>query len=162
MNLNVLYDILKDTTYQYRKGAEIDGTPELVEAVKSMKPGDPMPDVGGVVEFYDMPPFQAAPKSQEMVDMVFIVVGVDTERAQARKDELKAALKDFPLKDGPSYITVGGLIGDQGAALCLFALGYVLGLWNIGRPRDCGFTGDEERKVAGSGYLFAVPNGSFG
>ena len=93
----------------------------------------------------------------ENVDLHFIVVGVDKPKAEQIKDEFIAILKTYPQPDrlarGLSYIEVGGEIGDQGAALQLFALGKVLGLWDIITPEKLGFTGHEAAKMAGSGLV---------
>ena len=76
---------------------------------------------------------------------------------RALYDELIAILKTYPqperLAGGPSYIEVGGEIGDQGAAFQLFALGKVLGLWDIITPEKLGITGPEANQMAGMGFV---------
>lgn len=125
MNLNRLYAILGETTRQLRKGAEIAHESEI---------GNMTP-----------------------VDMVFVTIGVDTAKAEKHRAELVEILGTYPdperLAGGPSYIEVGGVIGDQGAAFCLFALGQTLGLWEIITPATFGLTGDEARQAAGSGFI---------
>ena len=128
MNLKLLYEILGDTTVQLRKGSEVD----------SHQSGNVQ-----VTEIYAMP-HESESKDLEMVDCHFITVGVDKAKAKARKGELINLLKSYPqperLAQGPSYIEVGGVIGDQGAAFQLFALGQALGLWNIITPWQYGYT----------------------
>lgn len=159
MNLDRLYQILQNTTLQFRKGEEIEGDPKLVSAIKNLKEGDDLNKLpGGVVHIYAMPhESQATNGSIEKVDLHFIVVGVDKTKAEQHKDELIAILKTYPqperLAGGPSYIEVGGEIGDQGAALQLFALGKVLGLWDIIIPETLGITGPEANKLAGRGFV---------
>lgn len=143
MNLERLYDILRDTTIQLRKGEPV--THETVGPVD-------------VTHVYDMPAVKDAAPHLEHVDVVFMVIGVDKAKALAIKDELTAILDEYPeqnrLAGGPSYIEVGGVIGDQGAALSLFALGQVLGLWTVLTARTFGFTDEAEiLKLAGNGLV---------
>lgn len=155
MDTNRLYEILAETTTQLRKGEVVEGTPALVDAIMSGDKDKPLP--GGVVEIYAMPPESEAPADLEKVDCEFVVIGVDKAKAEARKAELIAILKTYPnaerLAAGPSYIEVGGVIGDQGAAFQLFALGKVLGLWSVITPKTLGFEGAEARQMAGMGYV---------
>lgn len=158
MNLNRLYQILRETTAQLRKGEEIEGDPQLVDAVKNFKEGDNIDKLpGGSVHIYAMPHESQAKNGIEKVDIHFIVVGVDKSKSEQYKDEIIAILKTYPrperLAGGPSYIEVGGEIGDQGAALRLFALGKVLGLWDIITPEKLGFTGAKASQMAGSGFV---------
>lgn len=142
MDLTKLYEILAETTVQLRKG------PEVTEHESK--------DLH-VVEIFDMPHVSEATKGLVQVDVELLVIGVDPVKAAAHRDELIAILRDYPepqeLKDGPSYITVGARIGDQGAAFCLFALGQVLGLWKVITPRMLGVTGEVARRAAGNGYV---------
>ena len=158
MNLDRLYEILRETTIQLRKGAEIEGDPALVKAIKDFKGSDDLDKLpGGVAEVYAMPHESEAKDGIVKVDCHFIVVGVDKAKAEKHRDELVAILKTYPmpdrLADGPSYIEVGGEIGDQGAAFQLFALGEVLGLWQVITPEKLGITGPEARQMAGMGFV---------
>ena len=164
MNLDRLYQILRETTAQLRKGEEVEGDPQLVGAVKNFKGGDNIDELpGGSVHIYAMPHESQAKDGIEKVDLHFIVVGVDKAKAEAHKDELVGILKDWPseawgnpipkLEEGPSYIHVGGAIGDQGAAFQLFALGKVLGLWDIITPAKLGITGEQANQMAGMGFV---------
>ena len=47
-------------------------------------------------------------------------------------------------------------IGDQGAAFELFALGKVLGIWDIITPEKLGATGDMARQMAGAGFIMCT------
>lgn len=155
MDIEKLYKILSETTVQLRKGDVLEGTPETVGAIKAGKKPDEIP--GGVVEFYGMPHENEATPEIEKVDLEFIVVGVDKAKAQEKKAELVALLDAYPdpeqLASGPSYIAVGGTIGDQGAAFQLFALGKVLGLWDVITPKMLGAEGEQARQMAGAGYI---------
>src|SRR6185295_5307979 len=119
------------------------------------------PNVGGVAEIYMMPHADEAPADLELVDCEFIKIGVDKAKAEPLKTELVRLLKDYrgphPLSDGPSYIEVGGVIGDQSAALSLFALGKVLDLWTLITPAFHGFEGQEARYMAERGYIMIIP-----
>lgn len=151
MDVGKLHQILAKTTMQFRKGEALEGTPQLVEAIKAG--AEELP--GGVAEFYAMPPVpNEASKDVELVDVEFICVGVNRVEAEKQRADLVEILSEYPrLKDGPSYIEVGAQIGDQGAAFNLFALGKVLGLWNVITPAFFGFTGEEAREMAGSGFV---------
>lgn len=155
MNLDRLYKILAETTCQLRKGEVFEGTPELVEQAKR---GDEL-KAGGVLEVYAMPHVNEARPEIEQVDVEFMVIGVDRKKAEEHRAELVSILDDWPkdaaspLSDGPSYISLGADIGDQGAAFQLMALGKVLKLWNVITPRSFGFEGDEARKLAGGGMI---------
>lgn len=137
MNIR-LYRILEETTHAFRKG-------ELVE------------NRGSVMEMFMMPHVSKAPANLEKIDMVFCVIGVDKEKAKIYKTELIHILNDWPnksLRDGPSYIAVGADIGSQSAAFRLFALGKVLGLWDIITPYTFHLTDeDEARDMAGKGFI---------
>jgi hypothetical protein len=142
MNLDKLYEIIRETTMQLRKG-------EVVERL--------MAGSVEVVEINAMPHVREAPAALEIVDLELLAVGVDKEAAAKRKDELVALLHDYPQPDrlagGPSYIEVGAEIGDQGAAFQLFALGKVLGLWSVFTPATMGITGPEARELAWQGLV---------
>lgn len=144
MNLSRLHQILGETTIQLRKGAEVEHR-----------------QVGNVAvtEIYAMPSADSLKESPEIekIDLVLLVVGVDKKKAAEHKDELIAIMKEYPepdrLKGGPSFIEVGGVIGSQGAAFQLFALGQVLGIWNIITPRTLKLEGDVVRELAGKGLI---------
>ncbi len=158
MNLERLRQILSVTTVQLRRGEEVEGDPELVEAVKGLKEGDDLDRLpGGSVHIYAMPHESEAKKGIEKVDCHFIIVGVDKAAAQTCREELVAILGDYPQPDrlagGPSYIEVGAVIGDQGAAFQLFALGKVLGLWDVITPKTLGVTGPDADQLAGRGMV---------
>jgi len=129
MDLKRLYEILRETTWEFRKGEMIEGSGPLVEALRheAGKPADKMtwPDVGGVAEIYMMPHADDAPAGLEMVDCEFLKIGVDKAKAEPLKAELVRLLRDYrgphPLSAGPSYIEVGGVrpvegidLGDEG------------------------------------------------
>lgn len=156
MDLSRLYKILDETTVQLRKGDVIEGSPELVEAFKAGET-DTRKLPGGVLEIYAMPHESEAAADIDKVDLVFLTIGVSRAKAQEHRAELITLLDSYPqparLAAGPSYIEVGGEIGDQGAAFQLFALGKTLGLWEIITPASFGMTGEEARQSAGLGYI---------
>lgn len=156
MDLTKLYALLRETTVQLRKGEMFEGDRHLLDQAKEGVEPERGLQGSGVLEVYAMPPVSAAP-DLEKVDCEFIVVGVDKAKAEARRDDFVDLLRRYPQPDrlaaGPSYIEVGGVIGDQGAAFCLFALGQVLGLWKVITPAQFGLTGEEARRAAGSGFV---------
>jgi len=148
MDTKKLYEILQQTTVQLRKGAGVEEK-----------------QVGGidVTEVFAMPHESQVDNGVVKVDLHFITIGVIKSKAEECKNELVEILADWPteafgaevpkLQDGPSYIHAGGVLGDQGAALQLFALGSVLGLWNIITPKTLGMSGSEADSMAGSGFV---------
>lgn len=92
-----------------------------------------------------------------IVDLHFINIMVDKTMAEKRREEFIEQLDQWPntteLAGGPSYITLGGVIGDQGTALCFIALGAVLGLWSVITPKTFGVTGPQADQLAGAGYV---------
>lgn len=152
-----MWALLRDVTTQTRKGAEV-----VEHVTTNLK----------VTEYFIMPPTPEAPPGCEVVDMVFVNVVVDKAKAAARRAEFEAFIGEVDglavlMSNGPSYIHLGALLGDQGIALQFIALGHVLGMWTVGRPRDMLLPKgakilppavvEEERKLAGLGFLFAVP-----
>jgi hypothetical protein len=140
-----LYDILRRTCQEFRKGDEV---------VTKQQPGVE------VTEVFMMPHESEALPVYELVDLHFIKIGVDKETAPLFKDEVQSILKELApqcrLEDGPSYISVGAVIGDQGAALCLFALGKVMGLWDIVTPATVFASGAMADQMAGSGFIMCA------
>jgi hypothetical protein len=72
--------------------------------------------------------------------------------------ELRALLEaEYPrverLREGPSYIEIGGAIGDQGLALQLIGLGELVGLWTVVTPATVFFEGAEADEMAGRGFV---------
>ena len=143
MNLERLYEILNETTVQLRKG------PVLTD--RETFPGLP------VREIYAMPHESEAKPEIEKVDCHFLTIGVDKAKAEERRAEFIEILKTYPrperLAAGPSYIEVGGEIGDQGSAFQLFALGKALGLWDVVTPARLGITGPTADQLAGGGMV---------
>ena len=142
MNIERLYQILDETTTQLRKGDPVERhTENGIE----------------VIEIFNMPHEGELKSHVVKVDMVFLSIGVDEELAQRRKEELIEILRSYPeperLAAGPSYIEVGGVIGDQGRAFQLFALGQVLGLWSIITPATLGASGKDAHDLARRGFI---------
>lgn len=69
----------------------------------------------------------------------------------------RSILRQWPepgrLEVGPSYIELGAIIGDQGAALQLMALGEALKLWVVLTPTKLGATPEQARIAAQHGFL---------
>lgn len=145
MNLQRLHEILAESTQLLRQGPEVDYQ-EIVPGV-SVLTVDAMPPVSSV------PPDMGI----EVVDCSLVSVGVHKGKAEEHREELIEILREYPdpatLKGDPSYITVGGAIGDQGAAFMLFALGKVVGLWDVITPEKLGITGPKAKEFAGVGYV---------
>lgn len=144
MDLDRLYAILDDATVQLRKG-------EIV-TIKAATEERPLNEIT-----IDAMPHVEAGKGLEIIDLELLSVGVNKAKAEQHQAELLDILSDYPeperLAGGPSYIEVGAELGDQGKAFQLFALGKVLGLWNVITPAGMGFSGDMARTAAGQGFV---------
>ena len=113
----------------------------------------------------DKGPDRAAP--EHSVNVHFFWVSV---KGDPKQEDLRRLLeRDYPdlgrLRGGPSYIELGGVLGDQGVALCLIGLGKLVGLWKAVTPEKLGFSGAQAGQLAGQGFVNAglwkeVPNGS--
>jgi hypothetical protein len=139
-----LYDILNSTTVQLRKGEPI---------IAAEHNGI------NVITINAMPHVDEAEMDDTItvIDMELLAIGVDRIAAQDVKDDLIAILDAWPdpdqLASGPSFIAVGAVIGDQGLAFQLFALGEVLELWKVVTPTTMGLSGEKATAAAGLGYV---------
>jgi hypothetical protein len=149
MDTKRLHEIIAETTGQFRKGPEVtrdDATPQ--------RPVN-------VVHVYLMPHESEAPTGDDfaLVDCHFIKVGVDKAKAALIRDELVRILDKYEPRDelagGPSYMHMGRYM-EQGTAFQLFALGKVLGLWDLITPASMGFEGAEADRMAGSGFVMCT------
>ena len=145
MDTDRLYEILLKTTKEYRKGDEVtvdNSTPDLK-----------------VTHIYAMPHENEAPAgaTHELIDVHFMQIGVNKKKAEKYREEFEALLDKYPEPDrlagGPSYIEVGAILGSQGSAFRMFALGQVLGLWTVITPAALGMTGPMADQMAGSGMV---------
>ena len=140
MDINEVYRIVRDCTV----GARHEGQPVIENK-------------GGATHIYAMPNETDLVPEVELVDVHFFIVGVDRAKAEANRAALVAQLDTYPipgrLADGPSYIEVGGVLGDQQTALQLFGLGQALGLWKVMTPKSLGVTGVEADEMAGMGFV---------
>ncbi len=163
VNTERLRQILRETTTQLRKGEVIEGTPALAAALKT---GDGIEDLpSGSVHIYGMPHVREIENEGiEKVDCHFIVIGVNKAKAESHRAEVVTLLGQWPteswgqptrqLTEELNYIEVGSVLGDQGAALCLFALGQTLRLWKVLTPKVVlGVTGPTADMLAGRGYI---------
>ncbi len=143
-----LNEIITEQTLPFRKGEEV-----KVEEKDGIT----------VVTMDGFPP---SPSHGKLIDVHFIQVGF-TEAAADKDVFIKAtrlalqpgqgAFQDLTTKDlagGPSYITLGGWLGDQTQALLFMALCAFHGLGNIITPANLGITDEKEvAMLAGSGLL---------
>lgn len=143
MTLDPFVKAIYDVTTVYRKG-------EVVERRR----------IGNIesVDVYGYEHTDDADTAEEIVDLVFVNVGVKRE-AKDRSAEFLSYLVDWhspTLVTGPSYIHTGAELGDQELALRLFAILTVLGFATLMTPDKLGFEGEEVRKMAGNGFLYAI------
>lgn len=57
------------------------------------------------------------------------------------------------LEGGPSYIEIGGWVGDQTMALRFMALGVAAEAWEIITPERLGIEGPDADRLAGGGFV---------
>jgi len=140
-----IHSLVGSVTGQFRKG----------EMISKRKVGNVE-----VTEAFFMPHSDEANTAQvEMIDMVFLNVGIAREEANSIRNELAALLA--PAKDvwmaGPSYIHIGAACGDQGRALDLMALGSYLKFWDLLSPMVILRLPSDNptcRQLAGGGMFF--------
>lgn len=102
----------------------------------------------------------------ECADMVFFkVVSKDDPDPEVLRrllrENLEGAFDKLDMLDNAehSYIQVGGWIGDQGTALRLMGLGWLLKLWQCMTPRMLsGLPEDLIQQMAGVGYVSLIPD----
>lgn len=105
--------------------------------------------------------------TEAVVDMHYFTVAFNSDRVRSRADEVRSLLAEWPteawgavvpaLSAGPSYIHVGGVLGDQGDALRFMAWGQVADLWRVVTPERLGFTGPDADQMAGIGFVLIDP-----
>jgi hypothetical protein len=140
--LQELYKIVKDTTTMYRKCEDV-VEKKVVGNVK-------------VTEVWGMPHINDANKSLDLIDVHFMVIGVDKKKSEKHKEKLVTLLKEFPdarFKEGLSYIDIGCKLDSQEIALRLMALCKSLGICNIVTPKTLGLEGEEGNNLAGLGFV---------
>jgi len=75
-----------------------------------------------------------------IVDCGLIAVAVDTDILKQEKETFITLIDDYPekdrLKSGLHFLEVGLLLGDPLDALCMFAVGYLLEMWELEFLRD--------------------------
>lgn len=149
MSYERINELVNECTLVYRKG-------EIVTERGAA--------LGTIFDIYAMPAVGEANSGQIMVDVHFMVVGIDPGRSVDVKDELLMLLRqDFPnIDQGPSYISAGADLGSQEMALRLYALGQTFGWWTVITPEAIGVTGEEAEQMAGLGFVYIMgfnPNG---
>jgi hypothetical protein len=142
MSLTALVYYVRRSTVVYRKG----------EVIKEQD---------GAVTIDDFP---AQPDTRQVVDCHFVTVGF-TEYAPtwthrqfydtiaANPVGQWATIPAERFEGGPSYIEIGGWIGDQTLALQFMALGELHGLWQVMTPAVIGATGQMADELAGRGMI---------
>lgn len=151
MNTSELARIARDTTTVYRKG-------EVVNE-------HPVTDGVTVVEINNYPHADTA--QRELVDMVFVEIGIDLPKAQAQRSAIVAAFGDYigpesglNYREGPSYLHIGADLGDQETALRLMALCSVLHIGRLMTPMHIGAEGRMAQDLAGRGFLYLTSIGA--
>lgn len=97
-------------------------------------------------------------------DMVFFEVSAvndpDPETLKRLlKENVKGEWADLDMLDNKehSFIEVGGWIGDQGIAMQLMGLGWLLKLWQCMTPRMLNIPDELAMQMAGAGYVSLIP-----
>ena len=104
-----------------------------------------------------MPKAPPAAPGIALVDVHFATVSVEIAKAMQWRTRIIDHLKAWPspgrLEQGPSYIEIGGVLGDQGQALRLMGLGEVLGFLKVMTPAHLGVEGPHADSMAGAGFV---------
>ncbi len=82
---------------------------------------------------------------------------VSAKNNPTAEDLNRLLLAEYPsperLRAGPSYIEIGGELGDQGLALLLIGLGELTGIWKIATPKSLGIEGQAANRMMGNGFI---------
>jgi hypothetical protein len=99
--------------------------------------------------------------TEALIDVHFVWIAVDVPEAEKHADEFDRLLHDYPqpnrLQQGPSYIELGAVLGDQELAFRFIAVGAALRRWTVIIPETLGITGPEAAALAGSGMVMLSP-----
>lgn len=111
----------------------------------------------GATHVYAMPHVDEAADLKQ-VDVHFITIGVrQWLLTDENRGEFIRLCDAYPeperLAGGPSYIELGGVLGDQGGALMFLAVGEAFDLWKVFTPATFGITGPEADALAGGGMV---------
>ena len=91
------------------------------------------------------------------IDAHFFVCAVDPAGAEAALGAVVAWCEAYPdpdrLAGGPTFVEVAEVAGDPVTAIRIFAVGEVLGLWNVITPERLGFSGTEAEEMAAKGLV---------
>jgi hypothetical protein len=97
------------------------------------------------------------------INMSFFKVSINEKMAEENRQELENFWKNHlkpklseqgcNLEKEISYINLGAVMGDQGVALMLMALGEYYEWWTILTPEKMGFEGETARELAGHGLI---------
>lgn len=143
MNIETIHKALMACVKTYRKQED---------AIRAYSVGG---GLVGVMEINTDPHEAQCPSMLTKVDVHFFIAGVDKEAALWWRPQVIEALAEDAetLKKGPSYLTLGAVVGDQQAALMLMALGQVMGLWRVVTPAMLRVPLDMQERAAGNGYV---------
>lgn len=111
----------------------------------------------------EQPDIDNLPDHIKIIDVMAMQFAIDINRAKQYQAEIVEILADWPregwgepvarLEEGPSYIAVGSVLGEQRAAFLLFAVGQALGFWTVITPKTLGIEGDDATRLAGMGMI---------
>jgi len=155
--MKTIREIITSTCATFRKGSDliVNGEAASDEDRATMESTGTVAG-GGVVEMFLMPPAEAASDKLTMIDVHFLMIGVDLEKAQELKPDFVAWLKEnIPnwIEGEISYIQMGGIVEDQQYALCIFAIGEALGMWRVLTPARMGIPEPLRDMMAGNGFV---------
>lgn len=139
--MNTVHDIVRGCSFEFRKGEPI--TTRIIGIVE-------------VVEVFAMPHINDAPGHLEQVDVHFMWIGVDRDKALLHEQDLVAILEPHRplLERGPSFMTIAQEFEvEQDVALSLMAVGQVLGFWSVMTPAVFRLKGEMADRAAAAGYV---------
>lgn len=93
----------------------------------------------------------------QLVNVHFHIVALDKAECLRSRNELILILNEYSeperLVQGPSYIELGGEVGDQMMALMLMAIGEAADLWTVITPKTVHVGGEAADNLAGRGFV---------
>jgi hypothetical protein len=91
------------------------------------------------------------------VDCYVFRMDVSQAALEEFQPTFRSILASYPdqlrLEAGPSYTEVGAALGDQSAAIVLFGLGELYGLWKVVTPLSLGYTEPRAAQMAAGGGI---------
>lgn len=145
--LELLIGYIEESTVVYRKGDVVKYEPQ-----------------GSHVDVVTIDAFPQRPEGVDVVDCHFVEVAIRPRAKEISKEAFydmaiatsKGIFREMTperWRAGPSYIEIGGWLGDQTMAFRFMALVQIHELGEVITPAAFGLTGEKANEFAGAGYI---------